>query len=385
MLGDITPHEWFEWTSAPSELSLRGGILETMMGQYFRQWMEEEGLFPENYVPEDGEVRFYANSKQRTIATAHYFLAGLLPASDVSVEFHAEYDTMDPVFFPRLTFLTNQYSQDIVDQIEAAGDGDGMKGIQEKLHDAVDLLAEVIDLNESDTYQSGEYGDLFHDVTEMVLEEGNEPGMTGPIKTATSIADALTLQYYEEPDARKAAFGHELTQEDWRLLHSIVDTYTEILFGTPLLSAHEAHPLLQELRSELTEDKRKFSFLCGHDSNLASVLSALGVEEYDLPQTIEPKTPIGGKLVFERYLDPDGEAYYSVCMVYQSTKQLREVSFLSEENPPMTEPLQFEGIKTNSAGMITEEDLLGLFDRAIGEYDNLLEEYSAQKELELAA
>ena len=47
MLYEITPHEWFEWTSKSSELSLRGAMLETLMGQYFRLWLEDEGLFPE--------------------------------------------------------------------------------------------------------------------------------------------------------------------------------------------------------------------------------------------------------------------------------------------------------------------------------------------------
>ena len=63
LLGDITPHQWFEWTSNPSELSLRGAMLETLMGQYFRLWLEKEGLFPENWKPEDGAERFYANAK----------------------------------------------------------------------------------------------------------------------------------------------------------------------------------------------------------------------------------------------------------------------------------------------------------------------------------
>ena len=31
-LQRITPHEWHHWSSAPSELSLRGGALETIMG-----------------------------------------------------------------------------------------------------------------------------------------------------------------------------------------------------------------------------------------------------------------------------------------------------------------------------------------------------------------
>ena len=63
LLSDITPHAWFQWTSNPSELSVRGGVLEAIMGQYFRKWLEDEGLFPENYQPEDGEVRFYSNAK----------------------------------------------------------------------------------------------------------------------------------------------------------------------------------------------------------------------------------------------------------------------------------------------------------------------------------
>ena len=64
VLDEITPHEWFTWTSNPGELSLRGAMLETTMGQYFRLWLENEGLFPENYLPKDGAVRFYANGLQ---------------------------------------------------------------------------------------------------------------------------------------------------------------------------------------------------------------------------------------------------------------------------------------------------------------------------------
>ena len=40
--GKLTPHEWFAWTSPTSQLSVRGGVLETCMGQYFRIWLERE-------------------------------------------------------------------------------------------------------------------------------------------------------------------------------------------------------------------------------------------------------------------------------------------------------------------------------------------------------
>ena len=117
-LDMITPHQWFEWSSNPSELSLRGGAAETLMGQYFRTWLEAEGLFPENYHPEEGAVRFYANSKQRTIATTEYFKAGLLPTANSQLEYNVTYDEMDPVFKPQLTFVSDEYADDVEAQIE---------------------------------------------------------------------------------------------------------------------------------------------------------------------------------------------------------------------------------------------------------------------------
>ena len=384
MLDEITPHPWFAWTSEPSELSVRGGALETIMGQYFRQWLEEDGLFPENYKPEEQAVRFYANSKQRTIATSTFFSAGLLPVWDTPVEWHAAYDTMDPVFSPNLTFVSPSYEQDVISQVSELGGAAGLDGITAELQDAIALLMDVTDMEQSERYQAGAYGDLFKDTTELQLEEGKEPGMNSPIRTATSVADALTLQYYEEPDARKAAFGHDLTEDDWRLMHSIVDVYTEMLFSTPLVSINVAHPLLKEIRSELLADGREFSFLCGHDSNIASVLAALGVKDYMLPDTVEPKTPIGVKLVFARYLTQASEAYYTVSLIYQSTQQLRDLTLLTPGNPPMQQFLQFEGVQENADHMIAEKDLLALFDHAVSAYDTLLEEY-ADDMLEFAA
>ena len=164
-----------------------------------------------------------------------------------------------------------------------------------------------------------------------------------------------------------------------------MDTCIGTLYETPLVSVNVAHPLLKELRNELTREGRKFSFLCGHDSNLASVLSALGVEDYLLPETVEQHTPIGVKLTFSRWLNESGEAYYTVELVYQSTDQLRGLTPLSLDNPPMRYALHFDGVPENENGMIAEADLLGMFDRAIDAYDALATEYGADAALAPAA
>ena len=376
LLGEITPHTWFNWTSASGELSLKGAMLEVLMGEYFRLWLEDEGLIPANWQPDEKAARFYANAKQRTQATARYFSAGLLPVSVVPIEMHVAYDTMDETFTPKLRFVSDTYTEAALEEIAAMGGEKGIAGFSERLKDAISLLMNVTDMEESEAYRSGEYGDLLNGETVVTLEQDKEPGMSGPIKTATSVADALKFQYYEEADELKAAFGHELTREDWQALCGIVETYGAMLFTAPLIAVNAAHPLLQEIKSEMEQEGRVFSFLCGHDSNLASVLAALNVEDYALPDTLEPKTPIGGKLVFERYLDANGEAWYKIEIIYQSTEQLRNCAPLSLENPPMRIPLSLKGVPVNEDGYVAEKDLLDRFQEAIDAYDLLPEEYA---------
>ena len=84
-LGRMTPHEWTKWSAGKSELTLRGGVLETQMGQYFRKWAVDMGLIDENHIPTADELNVIANSMQRCIATARYFTSGFMPVGDVVV------------------------------------------------------------------------------------------------------------------------------------------------------------------------------------------------------------------------------------------------------------------------------------------------------------
>ena len=384
MISEITPHEWFPWTSRTGELSLRGAMLETTMGQYFRLWLEKEGLFPENYIPKDGAVRFYANSLQRTQATAHYFSTGLLPVAVVPVECHEEYGDPDSTFLPLINFVNEDYEQDVRDEIFERGGGEGLSGYRETLDGAMKLLMDVTDMNDSEAYTDGTYGDFLADDNVLKLEEGAEPAISGSIKMATSIADALVLQYYEEPDDLKAAFGHELTREDWKTIGSVLGTYEKILFTAPKLAGNLSHPILREVYAELNAQGRQFSFLCGHDSTITSFLAALGAEDYELPEAIEPTTPIGLKVVFERWVNKEGESFFKTNLVYQSVDQLRSIQPLSLEVPPMIVPISFAGIETNEDGMIAEKDLMERLEAGISMLPALIDEYEPE-ELENAA
>ena len=378
VLGEITPHDWFTWSSEPGELSLRGGVLETEMGQYFRKWLEAEGLIPENYRPEGNEVRFYANSMQRTIATAQYFSSGFLPVANSLIEYHTEYGTMDPVFNPVLNFYSDSYRDHAEAQMRAMFT-DKING----LSDNFELLTDVLDMVDSNGFKNGSVAPFRADDFELVLKEGSIPGSKGSLNTGNSVADALVLQYYEEPDEVKAAFGHQLNFDDWKKISEIKDLYGEFLLTTPLVSINVAHPLLQEIRNEMEADGRLFTFLCGHDSNVGSILASLKAEEFELPNSIESKSPIGCKIVFTKWSDSEGKDYWGVDLAYLTPDQLRGMPLLGQGNSPAIFPISLDGLEQNEAGLYNEDEMLGRFDQAIAAYDTIVETYSDNVQAEV--
>ena len=369
VLQKMTPHQWIKWSAAPSELTLRGGALETIMGQFFRKWTVNEGLFTENAVPTVDEVNFYANSMQRTIATAQYFSSGFMPVANLHINHRFTPSKMDPVFFPALTKSSEAFKAQALKEIAAMGGKKGIVGINEGLKDSYQLIEKVLDLKRSPACQSGEVCAFDDYNTQLKLEKGDEPNMKGSLKFANSASDALILQYYEEADPVQAAFGQKLSNADWEKIAKVKDVYGDVLFTAPIVAVNVAHPLLVYMKDELNAKNRKFTFLCGHDSNIASVNAALEVEEYSLPQSIEKKTPIGSKLVFEKWVDKAGKEFVAVNIVYQTTEQLRNVSLLNLENPPVVFSLKLKGLQANADGLYTIESVNDRFDKAIRAYE----------------
>ena len=370
-LSKMTPHEWTSWSSAASELTLRGGVLETEMGQFFRKWTINEGLFKDNHVPTVDEVNVYANSMQRCIATAQYFSGGFMPVAGLKVNHRYVPSKMDPIFFPRLTKSTEVFRAEAMRQINLMGGKEGLVGINKGLKESYDIIAKVLDMKQSEYYKKGEVKDFTYNDTQITLNLNQEPGMKGSLKNANSASDAFILQYYEEPDAMKAGFGHKLSLDEWTKIAKVKDVYGDVLFTAPIVAVNVAHPLLQYMYDELNADNRKFTFLCGHDSNIASVDAALGVEEYSLPNSIEKKTPIGSKLVFEKWVDANGKAYIAVNIVYQSTDQLKQMSLLDLAHAPQVFSLKLKGLTENADGLYTFDDVNGRFLQAIRAYDDI--------------
>ena len=360
----VTPHEWFKWSSPSSQLSLRGGVLETEMGQFFRKWVVSEGLLPDNYRPEGDEVLFYANSRQRTFATAKYFSAGFLPFANVEITHKLAEDKMDPMFTPRFTKMNDAYRQQVLGEIQALHGGPQAWMAAQK--PTLDLMEEVIDMAHSPAALNGDTLHFSFDNMTFKIEKDDEPRMTGGYTLANSVADALVLQCYESESM--TAFGHELTVEQWRAICGVKEVYDGLLFTTHAASVNLAHPLVSRIREELNRSDRKFMFLCGHDANLASIGAALRFNYPETENALELHTPIGSKLVFEKWSD-GSEDYVAINLVFASVWQLQGRTLLSPDEPPMVLPVTVEGLTANGDGLYRLTDLDARFAEAMAEYD----------------
>ena len=117
-----------------------------------------------------------------TISTANYFKTGLLPVSNLPVEYHMDYDNMDPVFNPQLTNINEQFKVEALQQMQE----NEVKPIHEKVLKAIETVgkkngfAQIYDISANSNVVY--YNPAFYtDVTSLVKKE---LGLKEPFSTA---------------------------------------------------------------------------------------------------------------------------------------------------------------------------------------------------------
>ena len=291
---------------------------------------------------------FYANSRQRTFTTAKYFSAGFLPFANVDIQHKYDEDIMDPVFKAQFTKMNDEYRQQILAEMETLHGGP--EAWMQSVQPTLTLMEEVIDMAHSPAAANDTLHFRFDD-TQFQLEKGDEPKLTGGFKLAYSVSDALVLQCYESEDM--AAFGH---------------VHDGLLYDTHSAAVNLAYPLVSRIREELANTSRKFTFLCGHDVNLTTIGAALRLNLPETEQALEVRTPIGSKLVFEKWSD-GSEDYVAINLVYPKYSQMHARTLLSLEEPPMVQSVTVEGLSANSDGLYRLADIDARMAGAMEEYD----------------
>jgi len=362
LLEQSSDKKWPQWDVPGGELTTRGGVLEVYMGKYTHDWLVQQGVIKANQCPDPNSVFVYANSLQRTVATAQYFVTGAFPGCDVSVTHQDAMGTMDPVFNPIISNGSPEFAKAAVEAMQ-------QQAKQTPLQSAYNQLSAVSGYAASAECKGKEKCTLAATPNKFSIIKGKEPSVEGALKTGNALVDAFTLQYYQGFPADQVAWGKVTTPEQWQALSSIKSAYQNILFTTPAVAHDVAAPLVDYIRSQLIDQDNNsapaVTIMVGHDSNIASLLASLKVKPYQLPDQYE-QTPIGGQLVFERWHDKkNNKDLLKIEYVYQSTEQLRNAEDLSLSHPPKRVTLELSGCPTDSNGYCSWQDFTHVMDDAL--------------------
>ena len=346
VLEQSTPKSWPEWDVPGGQLTTKGGVLEVYMGHYMREWLAQQGLVTSGECPPENAVYAYANSLQRTVATAQFFITGAFPGCGVTVHHQEKMGTMDPTFNPVITDDSAAFSEKAVQAMEKE-----RQGMQ--LSESYKLLEEMTDYRNSPSCKEKQQCSLSDAKDTFSAKYQQEPGVSGPLKVGNSLVDAFTLQYYEGFPKDQVAWGEIASDKQWQVLSKLKNGYQDSLFTSPEVARNVAKPLVKYIDNVLVGDaakSAKVTLLVGHDSNIASLLTALDFKPYQLHNQYE-RTPIGGKLVFQRWHDKSGNRdLMKIEYVYQSTEQLRNADALTLQSPPQRVTLALNGCPVDDNG-----------------------------------
>lgn len=363
VLAQSSKKAWPKWDVPGGQLTTKGGVLEVYMGRYTREWLAQQGLLKEDVCPTTDEVYAYANSLQRTVATAQFFITGAFPGCDIPVSHQDEMGTMDPVFNPVITDGSEAFNKQALTAMNGAGEKLALKP-------AFQRLEKIIDYKNAPACEGKKQCDLSSDnQNKFSAENGKEPNVSGPLKVGNSLVDAFTLQYYEGMPLDQVAWGQIKTPEQWKELSAIKNGYQDTLFTSPEVARDVAAPLVDYIRSMLVDEDKasapKVTLMVGHDSNIASLLTALDFKPYTLPEQNE-RTPIGGMIQFQRWHDKKNDReLVKVEYVYQNTEQLRNATPLSLDTPPERVTLQMNGCPTDANGFCPWDQFTQVLNKAI--------------------
>lgn len=150
--------------------------------------------------PPENAVYAYANSLQRTVATAQFFITGAFPGCGIPVHHQPQMGTMDPTFNPVITDDSPAFREKALQAMEKE-----RQGMQ--LTESYKLLETMIDYRNSPSCKEKKVCSLSEGKDTFSAGYQQEPGVSGPLKVGNSLVDAFTLQYYEGFPKDQVAWG----------------------------------------------------------------------------------------------------------------------------------------------------------------------------------
>jgi 4-phytase/acid phosphatase len=194
------------------------------------------------------------------------------------------------------------------------------------------------------------------------------------VASAATMAEDLLLEYADGKSDAEIGWGCV----DGPTLRSLMQLDTaawEYETRTPAIARPKAANLLDRIQKSMEQNVEgkplagalgkpgdRLLILVGHDTNLATVAGALGID-WIIDGRVDD-TPPGGALLFELWRSPQGERFVRLEYTAQTIDQMRHAEPLTPANPPGQEPIFLPGCSRADMSC-TWQDFSAALERAI--------------------
>lgn len=346
-LCQLSPKPWPKWKEKSGYLTAKGALLEGFMGEYFVAWLKNEGILLDG-CPLEENFYVYANTQQRTLASAKSFVTNGFPNCTVTVH---NANKTDPIFNPYIHNSSSVFIQQALDKMNVK-----LKALH--LNTSYEILENILDYMKSENCIKNKQCDLVTDVNKPMIKTGTKPNILGPLKLSKSVVDSFLMENYEGFNADTVAWG-ALTEHKWNTVMELSHSYHNIIFNSTDIAKDLSEPLIKYLSKIFLNNSTNIILIMGHDANIYTVLKAMGFKAYELKDQYE-KAPVGGKIVFQKWVDNMTRDFLKVDYVYQCTQQMRDGIKLTLDNPPSFTRLELSACKMDPNGFCLWEDFVKL-------------------------
>jgi 4-phytase / acid phosphatase len=346
---------WPKWDVAPGIQTDHGDQLIKILGGWDRAHWSAEGLFDSTGCASADRVTIIADTDQRTRATGKMLAAGIFPGCSIAVQAQPEGAPevkIDPLFRP------NESGKIHFDGIQALAAVSGRMGrnpaslteIYRPQLTALDrVLAGCGKLPVNPARAS-----LFDVPAGLAAGSDGAPSPRGPVPTAATLTENLLLEYTQGMSDSDTGWGC-LDGPALRLLMQMSRVNWDYGRRTPTVARIFASNLLDHIEKSMQQSvtgkpvtgalgkaSDRLLILVGHDTNIATVAGALGLD-WTLDGLVDG-TPPGGALMLELWRSRSGGQFFvRVFYIAQSLEQMRQSQPLTDANPPGMAPIFVPG------------------------------------------
>jgi 4-phytase/acid phosphatase len=354
---------WPTWSEPAASLTPRGAQLATLMGRYYREYAGLHGALPAAGCPAAGSVYVYADSLQRTQATAQALIDGF--AGNCGLTYRSRGGTApDPLFHPLAAGVCKIDPMTAQTRVLERSAGDLNRATRD-LKPSFAALQSVLGCCKPalcTAFGRGEKCELADLPTALSPSpEGTGLSLVGALAIASTTSELLLLEYADGLPPPQVGWGRATPS----ILREALRLHTEqydLMQRTPYLARKMGSALLSKAAAAVTSARQlgfgtpdpavrdaKFVAYVGHDTNIWNLAGMLDVSWLQ-PGYQRNQTPPAGALMFEVREVPNGKLHVYTSYVAQSMEQMRNATPLTGDVQPLKSPLRLPGCSTNATG-----------------------------------